>query len=40
MHFYSNMMPSMVDGQPDELEKLTIFGISIAADDPDLFIMH
>ena len=27
-----------VDGQPDELEKLTIFGFRIAADDPDLVI--
>ena len=30
----------MVDGQPDELEKLTISGTRIAADDPDMLIMH
>ena len=37
---YSNMVPSTVDGQPDELETLTIFGVRIAADDPDLVMMH
>ena len=40
MHCYSTMVPSTVDGQPDELEKLTIFGTRIAADDPDMLIMH
>ena len=40
MHCYSTMVPSTVDGQPDELEKLTIFGTRIAADDPDILIMH
>ena len=29
MHCYSTMVPSTVDGQPDELEKLTIFGARI-----------
>ena len=28
------------DGHPNELEKLTILGICIAADGPDLVIMH
>ena len=42
MHCYSNIVPSTpgVDGQPDEQEKLTIFGICIAADDPGLVIMN
>ena len=34
------MVPSTVDRQPDELEKLTIFGTRIAADDPGMLIMH
>ena len=33
----SNIVPLT---QPDELEKLTIFGNRIAADDPDMIIMH
>ena len=40
MHCYSHMVLSMVDGQPDELETLTMFGICITADDPDLVIMQ
>ena len=40
MHCYLTMVPSTVDGQLDELEKLTIFGTRIAADDPDMLIMH
>ena len=40
MHCYSTMVPLTVDGQPDELEKLTISGTRIAADDPDMLIMH
>ena len=39
-HCCSTMVLSTVDGQPDELEKLTIFGTRIAADDPDMLIMH
>ena len=39
-HCYTNMVASTVDGQPDELEKLTIFGILIAADAPDLVVLH
>ena len=33
----SNIVPLT---QPDELENLTIFGNRIAADDPDMIIMH
>ena len=40
MHCYSSMVPLTVYGQLDELEKLTIFGTRIAADDPDMLIMH
>ena len=34
------MVPSMVDGQQDELEKLTILGTRIAANYPDMLVMH
>ena len=35
MYCYSTMVPSTVDGQQDEQERLTILGTRIAADDPD-----
>ena len=33
-------MTSSVPGQPDELEKLTIYGVCISAEDPSMVILH
>ena len=40
MHCYSNHVPLLVLGQPDELEMLTIKGVQISAADPFMVIMH
>ena len=38
---HSNHVPSPVPGQPDELEKLTIYGEHISAEDPSTeFSVH
>ena len=36
MHCYSNYVPSTVQGQPDELKKLTIYGVRISDEDPSV----
>ena len=42
MYCYSNYVPSLrlVPGQPDELEKLSICGVCISAEDPSIVTMH
>ena len=37
---YDNYVPSVVPGQPEELDKLTIYGVRISAEDPSMVIMH
>ena len=37
---HSNYVPLTIQGQPDKLEKLTIYGVCISAEDPSMVIMH
>ena len=40
IHCYCEMVPSIVPGHPDELEKLTIYGTRISATGPSIRIMY
>ena len=39
-YYVPSAVPGPNPGQPDDLEKLTIFGVLISAEDPSMVIMH